>query len=64
MVIEKVTKIVSEPKKTTRSTYGNWIVLADSSFYCEENHNTWNYPAKVYYFWSKKRADEFITNNK
>jgi hypothetical protein len=60
MVIEKATKIQSQPIKTTRSTFGNWQVLADAEFYSEESGRSWNYPSKVYYFWSKKRALEFI----
>ena len=63
MVIEKITKIVSEPIKINNSSYGTWKVLADTEFYSEENRKFWKYPSKNYYFWSKKRALEFIKNN-
>lgn len=62
MVIEKATQVRSEPIKTNNTSYGSWKVLADTSFYCEENGRSWNYPSKVYYFWNKKRALEFIKN--
>jgi hypothetical protein len=60
MVTEKIIKIISEPIKINNSSYGTWKVLADTEFYSDINKNSWNYPSKVYYFWNKKRAIEFI----
>jgi len=59
MVIEKILKITSEPHKV-KSSYGTWAVAADCKFISEESKKEWNYPSKVFYFWSKKRAIEFI----
>ena len=61
MIIEKITKIVSEPYKV-KTSYGTWAVKADCAFYSEENGNSWNYPAKSFYFWNKTRALKFINN--
>lgn len=63
MVIEKITSIVSDPIKA-KSSYGSWVVLANTDFYSEENKNSWSYPAKHYYFWNKKSALEFINRGR
>ena len=59
MVIEKITRITSEPLKA-KSSYGNWKVLADVDFYSEETGKSWSYPNKNFYFFTKTRALEFI----
>jgi hypothetical protein len=63
MVIEKVTKVKSEPIKSNKSSYGTWIVLADIQCYSEENQKSWEYPNKQFFFWNKNRAIKFINKN-
>lgn len=58
-VKETITKIKSAPLKT-KSTYGNWTVLADAHF--KSGSKEWDYPNKNYYFFTKKRALDFIND--
>lgn len=57
IVKERITKINTEPLKTN-SSYGNWVVYADAHF--NNGSKEWDYPNKSYFFFTKKRALEFI----
>ena len=56
-VKETVTQIKSIPQKT-KSSFGNWCVLADAHF--DSDRSSWDYPNKSYFFFTKRRAEGFI----
>lgn len=55
---ETVTAIKAGPNKTN-SSYGNWVVYADAHF--ENFYRSWDYPDKGYYFFTKKRAADWMS---